>query len=132
MMLLTPELRARLIANNHALRAAQRENRREPDHVPVVKFFNPCGAATWLFSDLDPDGDRLFGLADLGFGAPELGYVSLSELASIRLPLGLGIERDLHFEGRFPLSRYADAARRTGSIMEGIGLLHALPEGGAW
>ena len=45
------------------------------DHRPVVKFFDPCGTATWLFSELDPeDGDTLFGLADIGFGRPELGY----------------------------------------------------------
>lgn len=131
MMLLTPKLRARLIAHNRALRAAQREGRREPDPAPVVKFFNPCGAATWLASELDPDGDTLFGLADLGFGCPELGAFSLSELAEVRLPWGLGIERDLVFAGRFPLSIYVDAARRTGSIMQAIGLLHALPEGGA-
>jgi hypothetical protein len=30
-------------------------------------------------------------------GYPELGYVMLSELGSVRGPLGLGIERDIHF-----------------------------------
>ena len=36
-------------------------------HVPVSKLFNPCGAAAWLFTELDPeDGDSLFGLANLG------------------------------------------------------------------
>ena len=37
----------------------------------------------------------MFGLCDLGF--PELGYVSLNELQGVRGPLGLGIERDLHW-----------------------------------
>jgi len=94
MILLTPELRERLLANG-----------REPDtdHVPVVRFFNPVGAATWLATELDEDGDTLFGPADLGFGSPEVGSFSVSEMASVRLPFGLGIERDLLFEGRPPL-----------------------------
>lgn len=108
MQLLTPELRARLLANGAA----------PGDHLPVVKFFNPIGAATWLFSELDADGDVLFGLCDLGFGCPELGSASLAEIASLRLPLGLAIERDLHFEPTHPLSVYAAAARLAGRITE--------------
>jgi hypothetical protein len=37
--------------------------------------------------------------------------VCLSELAGIKLRFGLGIERDLHFEAKYPLSVYADARR---------------------
>ncbi|WP_425462871.1 DUF2958 domain-containing protein [Mesorhizobium norvegicum] len=36
---------------------------------------------------------------DLGFGFPELGSVSLAELASVKGRLGLGIERDLCLQG---------------------------------
>jgi Protein of unknown function (DUF2958) len=106
MILLTPDLRERLLANGR---------KRNVDHVPVVKFFNPLGAGTWLATELGKDGDQLFGLADLGF--PELGYFSLSEMQALRLPFGLGIERDLHFEGAFPLSIYAEAARQAGRIV---------------
>ena len=115
MQLLTPDLRARLIANGQT----------QGDHVPVVKFFSPVGAATWLFSELDADGDILFGLCDLGFGCPELGAASLSEIAAVTLPFGLTIERDLCFEGRFPLTIYADAARLCGSITEDEARLEA-------
>lgn len=108
MILLTPELRVRLVANGRL---------RDVDHVPVVKFFNPVGAAIWLATELDEDNDTLFGLADLGFGCPELGSFSFSEMASVRLAFGLGIERDLCFEGTFPLSVYAEAARRAGRIV---------------
>src|SRR3546814_9868274 len=73
MMLLTPELRAALRANDIARHAAAREGQTEPDPLPVVKFFNPVGAATWLATELCADDDTLFGLADLGFGTPELG-----------------------------------------------------------
>ena len=117
MILLPPEFRFALRANDIARRAADRDGLAAPDPVPVVKFFNPCGAATWLATELDRDGDILFGLADLGFGCPELGSFSLSELASVRLPFGLGIERDLSFASVHPLSAWTEWARRAGSIL---------------
>lgn len=109
MMLITKAIRDKLLAN--ASTASK-------DHFPVVKFFNPCGAATWLISEMDPKNpDILFGLCDLGMGEPELGYVSLAELSSIRLMAGLKIERDLYFEGTQPLSKYAEQARQAGRIV---------------
>ena len=123
MMLLSPELRAALRANAEAHHAAQRDGRAEPEPFQVLKLFNPMGAATWLARELDEDGDTLFGLTDLGFGCPELGYFSLSEIESVRLPGGLGIERDLYFVPRFPLSAYAEAARIVGRITEAEALL---------
>src|SRR3546814_1677276 len=94
MMLLTPELHAALRANAAAHHDALQYGLAEPDPFPVIRFFNPVGAATWLATELYADGDTLFGLADLGFGCPELGTFSLSELAGPRLPLGMGIERE--------------------------------------
>jgi len=122
MILLTPSQRARLLANGRMPDA---------DHIPVVKFFNPFGQGTWLATELDEDGDILFGLADLGY--PELGSWSLSEMAAIRLPFGMGIERDLHFEGLFPISVWAEAARTEGSISAAERVLYARAqrEGGA-
>ncbi|MGJ3648212.1 DUF2958 domain-containing protein [Sphingomonas sp. GlSt437] len=117
MILLTPDLRYALRANAINRLAALRDDKPEPDPVPVVKLFNPAGAATWLATELDDDEDTLFGLADLGFGCPELGSFSLSEIASVRLPFGLRIERDLDFATPFPLSRWAETARRAGSII---------------
>lgn len=105
MILLTPELREQLLANGR---------QRDVDHVPVVKFFNPFGAGVWLATELDEDGDIMFGLADLGY--PELGSFSLEEMQSIRLPFGMGIERDILFAGDFPISVWAEAARQAGSI----------------
>ena len=114
MILLTPELRERLLANGRE---------RDADHIPVVKFFNPIGEGVWLATELDEDGDTLFGLADLG--EPELGSFSLAEMIAVRLPLGLGIERDILFEGLMPISVWAEAARRRGSIREAERVLHA-------
>jgi hypothetical protein len=59
-------------------------------------------------------GDVMFGLADIG--CPELGSWSLEELRGVRLPFGMGIERDLLFTGDFPISVWAEAAWETGSI----------------
>lgn len=115
MILLTPELRRALRANAVDAQAANAGGRNF-DPLPVVKLFNPVGAATWLATELDDDGDTLFGLADLGFGCPELGSFSLAEIESVTLPFGLGIERDLTFATAHPLSRWADVARHQGSI----------------
>jgi hypothetical protein len=45
-----------------------------------------------------------------------MGSFSLEELASIRLPFGMGIERDILFQTDVPVSVWAEAARRAGSI----------------
>ena len=66
----------------------------------VAKFFNPMGAGTWYIAEgsEQESGDWLFfGYCDLGFGSPEWGYVSLNELQSIKLPFGMGIERDIYY-----------------------------------
>lgn len=118
MTLLTPDLAAHLRANDAARRATAACGGREPDFEPVVRFLNPVGSATWLATEMDEDG-ILFGLADLGFGCPELGSFALAELEAVRLPFGLGIERDLGFAPHHPLSVYAEAARRAGSILLG-------------
>ena len=96
MILLTGTQRDRLLANGR---------QRDVDHIPVVKFFNPFGAGVWLATELDQGGDIMFGLADIGY--PELGSWSLEELRRVRLPFGMGIERDLLFTGDFPISVWA-------------------------
>ncbi len=72
---------------------------KSPEEVKViVKFFNPFGAGTWYATEYDPETKTFFGYADLGNrNFAELGYFSLAELESLRLPGGLGVERDLHF-----------------------------------
>jgi len=114
MILIPPDLKARLLANGA---------RPEGDHLPVVKLFNPVGAATWLITEMEADEETLFGLADLGFGCPEIGSMSLAEISSLRMPFGLAIERDLYFERRYPLSVYAEAARHLARITEDASLL---------
>jgi len=110
MLMLTKPIRTQLLANGLA------SQRGQIDPVPVVKFFYPAGAGTWLFTELDADGDTLFGLCDPGQGTPELGSASLSELLAFRGRFGLGIERDRHFTGTHPLSVYASEAATLGRI----------------
>lgn len=130
MILLPPELRFALRANDISRRACDEKGTRI-DPPPVIKLFNPLGAATWLATELGEDDDTLFGLADLGFGCPELGYFSLSEIAEVRLPYGLFIERDLSFDSAFPLSVWAEWARRAGSILWAETLLRRAVQTGA-
>ena len=63
--------------------------------VVHVKYFTPD--SDWTFYATEFDGeDIFFGLVD-GF-EKELGYFSLSELKSVRGPMGLPIERDLYWK----------------------------------
>jgi len=112
--LFTADQRAALVENG-----TRHRDGREIDPYPVVKLFLPGSGATWLLTELDPDDDDLaFGLCDVGQGYPELGYVSLGEIASVKSTLGLFVERDVFFEATRPLSAYAEAARRDGVITD--------------
>lgn len=115
MQLLTKALEAKLRSNHQAQKPVQ-GTKAEKDHVPVVKFFTPDGGATWLITELEDDGDTLFGLCDLGLGMPELGYVSLAELRKLRGKYGLPVERDKWFRGDKRLSEYAAEARNKGCV----------------
>lgn len=66
----------------------------------IVKFFNPCGRGTWLITEGErqPDGDWVFyGYCHIYDW--EWGYITLSELQSVKLPYGLKIERDIYTKG---------------------------------
>lgn len=70
------------------------------DAEVLVKYFNPCGAGTWLITEAEKqeDGDwLLFGYCHIVEW--EWGYVLLSELENIKLPFGLGIEREMYVTG---------------------------------
>ena len=64
------------------------------DAIAYVKFFTPDSNWTWYATEFDGK-DTFFGLVN-GF-EKELGYFSLSELESVKGPLGLKIERDMYF-----------------------------------
>lgn len=76
--------------------------------VAPLKLFTPDANWTWYASEFNGD-DLFFGLVS-GFEL-ELGYFSLSELESIRGPLGLPLERDLYYETQ-PLRVLQEHQRR--------------------
>ena len=111
--LITDEQREQLLANGR-----QSIEHDDFDPAPVVKLFTPDAGATWLLTEIDPDEhDHAFGLCDLGLGCPELGWVSLAELATVRGRMGLPVERDLHFHPTKPVSAYAREAKLAGRIV---------------
>ena len=94
MKLLTEDLRARLPRlYSQEAEAAQ---------MVYAKFFLPGTGWTWYVTEgQEQDGDFLFFGFVVGLES-EFGYFLLSELESVRSPLGgLSVERDLSFrEGR--------------------------------
>ena len=87
------------------------------DEITVIaKFFNPMGAGTWYLYEYNPE-DRIFmGFANLGDPVmAELGSVSLDELESLKLPFGMGIERDRYFQP-MPLRKVVDTVKAGGHI----------------
>jgi len=87
MQLLTKELRAKLprLYGQDGLGGKA---------VAHCKFFTPDSSFTWWATEFDGE-DIFFGLVD--GHEKELGYFSLKELESVRGPLGLPIERDIHW-----------------------------------
>ena len=67
------------------------------EHVRLIaKLFDPCGSASWFLLEYDPVEKLAFGYVT-GMTADELGYISLTEMESIKGPLGIGIEQDMYF-----------------------------------
>lgn len=70
---------------------------KDMDSVVLVKYFNPCGAGTWIITEAEEqdDGDwLLFGYCHIYCW--EWGFLLLSELQDLKLPFRLTIERDLY------------------------------------
>jgi Protein of unknown function (DUF2958) len=111
-VLIPNDIRAGLLANG-ALSATGGDI----DPVPLVKLFTPDANATWLLTEIDPVTPNIaFGLCCLGLGRPELGSVSLQELASVRGPMGLPVERDEHYRETRAIIVIAKLARRVGHV----------------
>ena len=116
MTLFTQKQNQQLLANCQEQIINNNVGHSDIDFKPVVKLFTPDAQCTWLLTELGLD-DIAFGLCDLGIGCPELGYVSMREIRELRGPLGLPVERDLHFDADKTLSAYAREARDHGQIV---------------
>jgi hypothetical protein len=100
------------------------------DHAPVLKLHTHYGKGIWLLSELDPENNIAFGICDLGQGNPELSYVSIDQLASLRharLKVSL-IEADRLFVAKYPMSVYLHAAKSNKRITEDEHLLDKAAE----
>jgi hypothetical protein len=119
------EIRLKMIQN--ALEVQEGITR---DHAPEVKLFTKYGKGIWLLSELDEKNNIAFGICDLGQGTPELSYVSIEHLESIkhaRLKIRM-IETDKLFISKYPMSVYLEAARANRRITEDDALLSAASE----
>ena len=70
------------------------------DATIVCKFFCPINGWTWYVLEAEKkwnDDYEFFGIVINGHGDREYGYFMLSELQRIKLPFGMGIERDIYF-----------------------------------
>jgi len=74
----------------------------DADPIAYLKFFTPDSSWTWYVTEYDPKQRLCFGLVD--GHTRELGYFLLEELKAVRGPMGLPIERDLHWKTT-PLSK---------------------------
>ncbi|MDL2206559.1 DUF2958 domain-containing protein [Eubacteriales bacterium OttesenSCG-928-N13] len=95
MKLITKQIEKRLAAT--PLYNNEKKGLMLDDYPVLVKYFNPCGAGTWLITEAEKqdNGDwLLYGLAHIREW--EWGFVLLSELENVQLPWGLRIERDPH------------------------------------
>jgi hypothetical protein len=89
MELLTKELERRFAA-------VGRQEALGDKAIVVAKYFTPGCQWTWYATEYDPETRQFFGLVD-GFEA-ELGYFSLDEMEAVTSPMGLAMERDLHWK----------------------------------
>lgn len=107
--LFTPEQFQQLVQNGN-------DDNFTKDHYPVVRLYILFTGCQWLLTELDPENPHIaFGLCDLGMGFPELGYVDLDEIKAVKT-VPFPIMRDVFFEGKYPISVYADAARACQAI----------------
>lgn len=100
-----PIFKTMLILTKEVLKAFNKQgytgDKQTKDIKIVLKLFNPYGAGTWYLYEKESE-DIFWGFVNLGDSEmAECGTVSMSELMSLRLPMGLKIERDMRFK---PLS----------------------------
>ena len=67
-----------------------------------LKLFTPDSNWTWYATEYEPETQRCFGYVK-GFEA-ELGYFSLDELAEVKGPWGLKVERDINWNDKNTLA----------------------------
>ena len=72
----------------------------EKDPMVYAKFFTPDSSWTWYVTEGSPENCSFVFFGYVVGHEREWGYFTLEGLGSVRGPLGLPIERDLHFTPR--------------------------------
>lgn len=88
MILLTEELKKRFA------RVGRQESKLW-DALVIARYFVPWGSWTWYATEYYPKDRIFFGYVCGMFD--EWGYFSLDEMQDLKGPMGLGMERDLHY-----------------------------------
>lgn len=115
MSLLTNEQLDLLIENGEKI--AKDESAKTPPVVYLHFPWNP--PSSWMLAYVEPNNhDMAFGLMRLAGGRPELGYVSIKELESLRGYEDRSVFHDSLFKDADPLcvTEYASIARELGQI----------------
>jgi hypothetical protein len=103
----------------------QGEDQSEPDPVPLLKLFNPAARRHGWPVNWPRMAILCSGWPILASDARNWA-ISPAEIAAVRLPFGLRIERDETFASRHPLSLWAQTARHLGSITQAEIALHLI------
>ena len=93
-------------------------NLKRKDGIAYVKLFNPSGPGTWYISEIrkTPEYTEAFGVADLGYGTPEMGYFSIDEITKLSFPpFMLGVERDKWFDP-MPLTEILSKLKKSEAV----------------
>jgi len=115
--LITPEQRRQLRKNGVPEKHRQ-------DHIPVAKLYIPVYSCVFLLSELDPKRSlRGYGLMDAGTGYPRLEYMNIRAIQEHAETLMWPLTPDTGFVAQYPISVYAQAARKKGRYTEDETLL---------
>ena len=117
MDILSDEQLAALIENGKTIQ----DNGGDDSKIIPVVMLNLSGNAPskWLLASVDPNNhDIAYGLMQIGNGCPELGFVSLTELKTLKGYKDRGVYQDPLFESSpyASLAVYANTARELGQI----------------
>ena len=110
MLLLTKEIKERLVKNHNENEQLRKEMKEPKRNKAVVKLFNPVGRGFWFLTELDPATNIAWGGAKITDW--DLGTISMTEIENVKGPLGLGIERDKYFESnKYTLEECAELVK---------------------
>ena len=97
----------------------------ETDSIPaaekVIRMHFFLGQSDWYIAEYDPTERIFFGFAILNDDLlnAEWGYIALEELADVRVPPGLEVDRDLYWRPKpaIDVSRIVEAYERRGQSL---------------